>query len=117
VSSFFSGIKINRDVYAKIEADAEYVPTNANTLLGDVNKIHSVIRCGIQCMFNELCLTATFYEDLKMCRLFAADSTQGTTSVRVKAKVINFFDRGKKHRKQIIAVATILTLFDRENAI
>ena len=85
-----------RGEHAKVEADAEYVPTNASIALSNVSNINSVIQCSCQCMLNEMCLTATYYADLRMCRLFSADSSQGNTSGRANAKVIRFIDRGKK---------------------
>ncbi len=88
----------NNGVYAKIDADVEYVPTNANIVLEKVNGINSVARCSSQCMFNKLCVTATYYEDLMSCRLFSAHSSQGTTFGKANAKLISFVDRGKKKK-------------------
>jgi hypothetical protein len=97
VPSSFGDAVNNDGEYAQIEADVEYVPINVNMFLGDVSGINSVSRCFIQCNFNGLCLTATYYEDLSICRLFSAYSFEGTASSRVNAKIITLVDRGKKH--------------------
>jgi hypothetical protein len=85
-----------RGEQAKVEIDAEYVPINASITLSNVSNINSAIQCSCQCMLNEMCLTATYYADLRMCRLFSADSSQGHTYGRANARVIRFIDRGKK---------------------
>jgi hypothetical protein len=92
----FCNAMTNSGEYAKIEADVEYVPTNVNIVPDDVNAINSLAQCSIKCQFNELCLTTTYYEDLKLCRLFSAHISQGTLLNRANAKVIDMVDRGKK---------------------
>jgi hypothetical protein len=86
----------NSGEYAIIKADVEYVPTNVSIVLDNVNAINSLAQCSIKCKFNELCLTATYYEDLKLCRLFSAHNSQGTLVGRVNVTVIDMVDRGKK---------------------
>jgi hypothetical protein len=85
-----------RGEQAKVEIDAEYVPINASNAVSNVSNIKSTIQCSCQCMLNEMCLTATYYADLRMCRLFSADSSQGNIYGRANARVIRFIDRGKK---------------------
>ena len=102
---------INRLEHAKIQAEVEYVARNVSMLLGDVSNINSVVRCASQCMLNELCLTATYYEDLSICRLFSADGFQGNTSSKFNTKVISLVDRGKKHTyTNIVAMEVLWTL-------
>ena len=103
----------NHGVYAKIHADVEYAPTNANVTLGNVNGINSVARCSSQCMFNELCVTATYYEDSMICRLFSEHSFQGPKLRKANAKLISFVGQGKKKKDNNVRLSRTMSYIIR----
>ena len=91
----FGDVATNHGEFAKVDSYVEFIPASAIFILNDVSDILSVIRCCTQCVFNPLCLTATLYEDLRLCRLFSADISQGTITGKSNSKVISLIDRGK----------------------
>ena len=98
----FGDTTTNRGEFAKVDDYVEFTPASAIFALDDVNGTSSLIQCYTQCIFNPLCLTATLYEDLRLCRLFSADTSRGTITGKSYAKVISLIDRGKEQPKNTV---------------
>jgi hypothetical protein len=86
----------NHGEFAKVDGNVEFIPGSAIFVLDDVTDIPSLTRCYTQCIFNPRCLVATSYEDLRLCRLFSTDTSQGTVTGKSYTHVISLVDRGKK---------------------
>ena len=96
VFSIFRGTTKKRGEYGTIHGEMQYFKPGEDGVLADMNEIHSMHQCAHQCMFNELCRTATYYDDSKSCRLFSVGCSQGSMTSRAKTKVIDFADRSKE---------------------
>lgn len=75
--------------YALIQADVEYISASFIDDLNNLNDIQSAIQCSIKCLFNKLCQTATYYEDLKQCHLFSSNMSQGMMFAKAHVKIIH----------------------------
>lgn len=98
VFSIYQGMSKSRGDYGIIHGEMEYYPFGEEGYLGDRNGIHSIHQCAQHCMFNELCRTATYYEDSKSCRLFSLGKLQGNMRSRAQTQVIDFVDRSKERK-------------------
>lgn len=96
VLSIFRGTARKPSEYARVRGEVQLSATNDSMVLDHMDQIHSIHQCARQCMINEMCRTATYYEDLKSCRLLSVGSSQGNITSRAKTKVIDFIERSKR---------------------
>ena len=86
----------HRGEFTKLEGYEGFIPESPISVLEYMSDIPSLIRCYTQCIFNPFRLTATFDEDLRLCRLFSADAAQGRITDESYSKVSSLIDWSKK---------------------
>jgi hypothetical protein len=80
--------------YLQVETGVEYYSSNSSSTIDQLSSIPTLITCGMKCMENDQCLTATFYSTYETCYLFKAGALTNPVN-NGSATIITMINRRK----------------------